>query len=1057
MMHHGRFASPPFISADPVSPAASALLLMVLRSLLAGLAVAVWLCAAPVTHAQTGAPADSVRTDTTQSDTSEADTTRTDTTQVDAAQPDTTGGRAVSADTSGGPGRPSGTPPSGTDGPGRTGQGGGVNQPVTLTSRDSLVITFNEESGDIGTLYGDSKITYEDATLQARVVEMNFDRDQVTAYGRRQARPDTAAAPPSPPETVRRQRIGNVIGRPEPQRDRPDSLRMEPPSFQRGNEQSFTGSELSFNLATNRGRVVSARTQAQQRSGFVTGRTVKVYEDSTLFVQDGSYTTCDCEPDETPSYSLRSDRMKVRGEWVYTGPIQMYLFEVPTPLWLPFGFLPNTQGRRSGPLPPQYGQDERGLYLRDWGWYFAMNDYVDLTLRAGIWSQGSFEILPRFRYAKRYRYSGNLRLEYQRERIGEPEDPSPTRRQEGRLGWSHSQTLSPTASLNGNVNLVTSGDYLQDNATNVNDAVRQTINSTIRYRKQWPGGDRSLSISAQQNQQLSTGAATVGLPSLNFTQGQFKPFRDEQNLNDPQWYEKVTLQYDLSFENRYSFTPRSEEQLLAEGDTTAAEAEWYDALFNPDLYRRATGNNEPPLDPEMTHSIPISASYRISRFNLNVTPNARYTSNWYLYTKRLERVERQVEDDDPSTPDVDESRIDTVNAARNVQGFYSEHRFNTSVNLSTEVFGIFPVKAGPFEGLLHRISPSLSLTYTPNFNDPFWGQTRVLEGLDGEPVLDRNGREQLYNIRSGRVVGQGNQQLSLGFRAGNEFETKRVRVDSTGERDENRVKFLDMDVSTSYDFAADSLNLADVQVNARTTIADLVNVQSRLTMSPYEFVRLPNPGSPEPRYEVVNEYEAASTPWKPLRFTDLTLSMSMRLTPDGLSGGSNRSMARSRPQSGARAGTPTGRSGDPYAAYRTYTGYPQFATDWNLELDLTYSLSKPFVDYDRRASMRVSGGFAATPKWRITVDSSLDLVETKLRQTNFSVSRDLGCWSLSLGWSPIGRRQYYSFRLAVNQGMLSNLLRLDIPRGGDSNVFRDIGSRVGQSAAGAAGGGPGRF
>ncbi|PEN13892.1 hypothetical protein CRI94_07490 [Longibacter salinarum] len=1018
---------------------------MLVRALLVSCALAACLCTPPVAQAQNQAPADTLRSDTT-----EVDTARTTPPPADTVQADTVRTDSVDADTL------AGTPPgTGPDGPqtGESASGGneGVNKPVTLTSRDSLVITFNEDSGDTGTLFGDSQIKYEDATLTARVVQMNFDKDQVTAYGRRRAAPDSVEAPARPPETIRRkQRVGNVIGRPEPQREQPDSLRLEPPSFKRGSEQSFTGSRLSFNLATSRGRVVSAQTQAQQQSGFVTGQTVKMYEDSTLFIEDGSYTTCDCEPDETPSYSLRSDRMKIKGKWVYTGPIQMYLFEVPTPLWLPFGFLPNTQGRRSGPLPPEYGQDQRGLYLRNWGWYFAMNDYVDLTLRGGLWSQGSFEIQPRFRYTKRYRYSGTLSLEYLRERIGESEDPDVIRRQEGRLNWQHSQTLSPTASLNGNVNLVTSGDYLQDNARNVNDAVRQTISSTIRYRKQWPDGGRSLSISAQQNQQLSTGSATVGLPTVNFTQSQFKPFRNEENLNEPQWYEKIALSYDMSFDNQYRFNPRREEDLLAEGDTTAAEAEWYDALFNPDLYRRATGNNETPLDPEMSHSIPVSASYRVSRFNLNVTPNVRYNSNWYLYTQRLVR-ETQETEDDPSTPNVDESSIDTVSVPQNVQGFYSQNEFSTSLNLTTEVFGVFPLKAGRFEGLLHRLSPSIGLNYQPNFNNPFWGQTRVLKGLDGQPVKnDRTGENQLYDIRTGQLVGQGSQQLAISFRAGNEFETKRVRVDSTGEQQENRIKFLDVDVSTSYNFAADSLNLADVRVNARTTIADLVNIQSSVTMTPYQFTRLPGSGSEDVRYQLIDRYEAADTPWKPLRFTDLSLSMSMSLSPNGASPGRNRSMGPN--QSGGPNGTGSFRGVDPYAAYRTYTGYPQFDTNWRLNLDLTYSLSKRFVDYERRASTRISGSVAATPKWRINVDSNLDLVEMKLRQTNFSVSRDLGCWSLSFGWSPIGRRQYYSFSLAVNQGMLSNLLRLDIPRGGNSNVFRDIGSRVGQSAAGAAGG-----
>jgi len=988
------------------------------------------------------APDTSVAPDTTEvdgpagpsPDTTRADTTRADTTRTGPPRADTTG-----------------TPPAG---PGGTpGSGGGVDRPVTLTSRDSLVISFSDEEGDVGTLFGDAEIEYEDATLKARVVEMDFERDQVKAYGRRQAAPDTSAPTPRPPKALRTQRagnerIGNVIGRPQRTRAPADTVATQPPTFTQGADQSFTGEQLSFNLATSRGRVVSARTEAQQRAGFVTGRTVKVYEDSTLFIEDGSYTTCDCEPDETPSYSLRSDRMKVRGKWVYTGPIQMYLFEVPTPLWLPFGFLPNTRGRRSGPLPPEYGQDRRGLYLTNWGWYFAMNEYIDLTIQAGIWSQGSFEIKPRFRYDKRYRYNGSLRVEYLRERIGEAEDPNPVRTQQGRLQWGHSQTFSPTASLSGNVNLVTSGDYLENNATNVNDAIRRTINSSVQFNKQWPGGGRSVTVSVSQNQQLTSGQASVTLPSVDFTQSDFKPFASSTSIGEPSWYERIRVGYDMSFDNQYSFSPRDPETLRAEGDSAAADVQWYDAIFNPDLYRRATGRNEPPLDPEMSHSVRPTLSFRFPRLNLGLSPNISYNSDWFMYTKRV--FQDLTVEDDPTTEDV-EMDSTLTNVERNVPGFYARHEFQTGINANTEFFGVFPVRLGSFRGLLHRVSPTVGLSYRPNFNDPFWGQTRVLRNENGEPVRDpQTGDEVLYDIRSGRVVGRGTRSLSLSFGANNDFETKRVRVDSTGEEQEDRFKFLDVNVNSSYNFAADSLNLADFNVNARTTIADLVSARLSLTLSPYEYVNLAPEGERE-RIRTVNRYEAASTPWKPLRFTRLTLNLGADF--ESGDGGGVRSSPGRMPARGA-SGSPVR---DPYAAYRTPTGYPRFETPWTLGLDLRYTLSKPGADADPTANVSLDGSLAVTPKWRVEGDTSFDIIERKLRQTTVGVSRDLGCWALSLGWAPFGNRQFYSFRLQVNQGMLSNLLRLDIPRGGDANIFRDIGQRAAQSAAGATGGGPAGF
>lgn len=992
--------------------------------------------------------ADPVADTTVAGDTVQVDTTGADTTSATEAAPS---GRDRSGDaaptTSGarpGEAEEAGDTPAG--GGAAQGERPGVDKPVTLTSRDSLVITFSETDGDLGTLYGDSEIKYEDATLTARVVEMNFDQDQVRAYGRRTApRDSTAESTTSPPPLLQRQRVGNVIGRPQRQRETPDSLRMEPPSFKRGSEQSFTGAELSFNLATNRGRVVSARTQAEEREGFVTGQTVKVYEDSTLFVKDGSYTTCDCEPGETPSYSLRSSQMKVRGKWVYTGPIQMYLFEVPTPLWLPFGFLPNTQGRRSGPLPPQYGSEDRGLYLRDWGWYFALNDYMDLTIRAGVFSQGSYEIKPRYRYNKRYRYSGDLSVEYVRTRIGEDEDPNPTRRREGRLRWSHNQTLSPTASLSGNVNLVTSGDYLQNNAETINDAIQRTINSQIRYRKSWPEGGRSLNISVSQDQQLSTGDASVQLPNVSFSQNQFSPFKLGESLNEPRWFEKIKTSYSGRLENRYSFRRAAsrEEELREEGDLEAADAQWYDAIFDPDLYRRATGNNEPPLDPQLSHDVPITASYRLPRFNLNLNPRVSVSSDWFLYSKSLTQRTETIEDD-PDT-DVDENGTEVIRDPENVQGFYSQTEFNASLSTGTEIFGIFPVNLGAFEGLLHRFSPSVSANYQPNFNDPFWGQTAVLRDEDGNRVRDDDTNEVLlYDRRSGRVVRRGSRQLSLSFNAGNEFETKRVRVDSTGERQEKRFKFLQVNVGSAYNFAAEEFNLADFRIRSRLNISDLINLRSTITLDPYQFEQVGVTSTNEPRYRRINEYEAAATPWSPLRFTRLTLSTDLQFSSNGTSS----------PGTASRAELAGSVPGDPYAAYRTPTGYPRFDTQWDVEMDLTYTLSKEFVEYDPQADIAVRGGFRPTPKWRLDFRTDVDMVDTRVETASVDVSRDLGCWVLSFSWTPIGVRGFnnYGVSLRVKQGMLSNLLRLDVPRGGNTSVFRDIGSRVGQSARGAAGG-----
>ncbi|HEX7071798.1 MAG TPA: putative LPS assembly protein LptD, partial [Rhodothermales bacterium] len=258
-----------------------------------------------------------------------------------------------------------------------------IDQPIDFSATDSLILHITPE-GDSATLFGQSSVTFGEATLQAHRIDMRFQDEELEASG-------------LPVDT-------GMVGQPH---------------FKRGSDEFF-GTRLAFNLGTERGRVVGARTAMDE--GFISGEVVKVTEDSTVYVANGAYTTCDCEDD--PSYTLRSSRMKiVDGEWVYTGPIQLYLFNIPTPLWLPFGFLPAQEGRRSGPLPPNYGEDERGFFLRDWGWYWAISPYMDLGLRFGIWTRGSWQIAPTYRYNRRYRYNGQIAIDYLRNRRGERGDP----------------------------------------------------------------------------------------------------------------------------------------------------------------------------------------------------------------------------------------------------------------------------------------------------------------------------------------------------------------------------------------------------------------------------------------------------------------------------------------------------------------------------------------------------------------------------------------------------------------------------------------------------------
>ncbi|MFB6271305.1 MAG: putative LPS assembly protein LptD [Salinibacter sp.] len=876
---------------------------------------------------------------------------------------------------------------------------------VEFTASDSLVIRMPQDSADRGTLYGKAIMSYRGATLKAGTIKMNFRTSVLRASG-------------SPSDTAQ--------GRPTFQRGSGGSGGGSGPG---GGGRSFTGKSLSYNLETRRGRVVAARTE--QKRGYVEGNAVKVYEDSTLFVRQGSYTTCDCPPDETPSYSLRSSRMKVQDKWVYTGPIHLYLFNIPTPLWLPFGFLPNVPGRRSGPLAPGYGQDRRkGLFLRNFGWYFALNDYTDLQLQASVWSRGSFEINPIFRYKKRYNYNGRLDFTYRRTQIGEKEDPNFQNQHRGQLKWSHSQTLSPTASIRGDINLATSTDFARRNSNNYADAVSQEIASNLSYSKNWPGSGKSLNISASQRQQLQSGEVSMTLPNLSFSQRSFKPFEIEQAVGGERWFEKITTSYDFSLTNSYSFRPRDPENI--QDSTVAAKVRkisWYEALVDRQKYQLATGNDE-PFDFQATHRIPVSASFRMNRYNLSLSPNVNYTSDWHISTTR------KVVNVDPDTVDTDTINVNKYTKERKVRGFYARRQFSTGISANTELYGLFPIRVGPLEGLRHRMTPSLSFSYSPNFNAPLWGRTRRLRYANGDPVRNNQTDEPIrYDILGGDRVRGSNEQRTLSFSLNNELETKYVTVDSTGKRTEEKIKLLDFDLDTSYNFTADSLKLSDIGLRARTTIKDF-SVQSSMTFSPYA---LRATGTEDnPRYRLVDRYMAAENPLTPLRLTQFRLNVS----------GSFKGR-----ESGSGSGQGSTRSGS--SDTRSHPrGYLTSPVPWSLSFDFNYSFRKPEKQVENQnATLNASVSLDVTPKWSLEGRTGYDLIQNEVATTSININRDLGCWVMSFSWVPFGTRQSYSFNLQVKSGKLSQLLRLQIPNSGRNGALGSFGQRLRQTAGSVAGGG----
>jgi len=846
----------------------------------------------------------------------------------------------------------------------------GVDKPVAFSASDSLIILFNEEGGDQGWLLGNANVTYGDVKLEAYRIDILFDEDELRATG-----------PPS------------------------DTATVGIPRFQQ-QEEAFTGHNFAYNLSTERGRVVGARTALDD--GFIQADVAKMTEDSTLYVLDGSYTTCDCLPTETPSYSLRSRRMKVvNQQWIYTGPIQLYIYDIPTPFWLPFGFLPAQEGRRSGILPPEYGEDQRGFYLRNWGYYWAINDYLDLQVRAGLWTKGSYQLTPTFRYNRRDFYSGQLTLDYQRERSGERDDPDVQIRTNTSLRWSHNQTLNPTSRITGNVNLVSNESYLRRVSENYNDNVTQTVSSSVQYNKRWPNGGRSLSLNLRQNQLLATGDVDLTLPELSFSQSSRTPFKREQRLpgSDERWYERLTVSYSGRMSNRYSFDPLPEDTLIARG---ASDIAWYEALIDPSKYQLATGD-ETPFTATATHSVPISAPFNINRlpllnipFRLNVSPNASYNEDWFIETDRQHA-------------DSTGRRITEAEA-----GFFALRQFSTGVSANTTFYGIFPVGIGPYQGVRHTVRPTASFTYNPDFRSESWGYTRVLRDENGEAVVDTTtGEVQRYPI----VSSVRSEQQTVSFSLSNIFETKRVETDSTGEQQSRTVKLFNVDLRSSYNFAADSLKLSPISLSARTTILSKLNLNFSSTFSPYDF-------NPETRRQL-NRFLFSAQDFRFLRYTQLRLSgdFALRGGQQGASRPSSFSATPTTPTTFDPTGSSLGIT-DPYGDRYDPTNrqITDFAIPWSLNVNFTYSLSRPFDTLTRTMTVNTRFDFSLTPNWRVSGQSGYDFERKEIVTTSLNLFRDFECWEMAFRWIPFGQFQSWGFDLHVKSGKLRDFLRIQQPK-----------------------------
>ena len=614
-----------------------------------------------------------------------------------------------------------------------------VDTTIYTESSDSLIFYVNKKKMDI---YGNASIQYRETNLKSANIFVDFQTNNIDAEG-------------VPSDSL----SGKYNGT---------------PVLKEGAD-SYNGFKMRYNFKTKRGFISAAATETD--GAIYSGAKINKVNEDTYFIKDGIYTTCDSD---TPDYYFYSPEMKVINKkeivakwiWIFFG-------GVPFPVPLPFAVFPIESGRRSGIVPPVFGDDATyGKYFSRFGYFWAISDYMDLLLTSDYYTRGSFNFNSRFRYSKRYNFSGSLEGNYKVFKTGEPSDPDRTVSKDWFMRLSHNQTITPSLRLDANLQFVSGSNYSRRTIYDLNEVLTTNIISNATLSKSWEESGNSMSLNYSRTQNLVKGTISEILPRFSFNMSQKYPFRRKESSGNYKWYELIGYTYSGLFQNNRNKT----------GD---------------DLKIRGG----------IQHQVSINASPKVGYFSL--TPSINYTERWY--NKRVEQEFAGLTTsggDSIVTKDVNE-----INMVRT---------FSTGVRASTKFYGIVQPHILGISAIRHTVSPSISYSYTPDFSEPFWGYYGSYVNSDGNTVK--------YNKFANEIFGgpgRGETQ-NISFSVSNIFEMKTAVNPSDTTSKEQKIQLLNLDASLNYNFAADSVKFSPIRLGFRTQVGNLFSFNGGSTYTLYD-------------------------------------------------------------------------------------------------------------------------------------------------------------------------------------------------------------------------------
>lgn len=623
----------------------------------------------------------------------------------------------------------------------------GTDAIINYSAKDSLIYDLNNKKVF---LYNEAKLTYKDLKLDAGRITVNQETLILEAYGI--------------PDSVTEGKF------------------VQTPLMFQGNDK-YEGAKLTYNFQTQQGSVSMGFSDAEV--GYYFGEKIKKVTSDVLFIKNGIYTTSSDRED--PEYYFLSPKMKViPNDKVIAQSVFLYIEGVPV-FWIPFGVFPNKSGRSSGLIVPSFGDDATyGSYLSRLGYFWAINNYVDLALTGSYFSKGRIDAYGRFRYVSKYNFSGSVDGGYSRIRLGESTDVGNPNSDDWGLNINHTQQITPTSRLDASLGFTSGKDYYDISTNSLSQLLLQNVISNLTYSKTWEGTPFALNLNYFRDQVLQTGEITERIPLVNFSISQTFPFESRTSSSyNKKLYEYFSYSYNGSI------------------------------LNNRTKRINTTSSNTDTTVTDFRSGVRQTVNFALSpKFNfITLIPYFNYNEIWY--NKYI------TQSFNPADSTVSTQEFNAIKALR---------YFNTGVSFSTRFVGIFSPRVFSVTGIRHTLTPAITYVYQPDFSDPSWGYYRTYTNAAGQEVK--------YSIYGKEVFGNapGGESQSLAFSIGNVFEMKTRTNDTT----ENKFQLLVLDAGINYNFAADSLKFSELGLSYRTNIGSYLNISGGASFNLYKYDQTAN-------------------------------------------------------------------------------------------------------------------------------------------------------------------------------------------------------------------------